>query len=149
MLPMAEPRVLCTVVTFLVLPLPRSAVKPGQGLGVPVQVDGPVAMVTASIANGTHWMSTDGWLSVTSTPLDVRAMSTQPRPGVGVGTPLAWVLLALSASRSAPRPSLEPFGRAKLQLPAASGKAARGVGTMLFCSAQPSCGVMISCVAPV
>src|SRR5215469_13142849 len=116
MLPMAVPRVLCTVVTLLVLPPPRSARKLGQLLAG-VQLDGPVATVTASTANGTHWMSVAVLLSTMSTPLDARAMSTQPRPGPGRATLVAWVLAALFASRSAARPSPEPFGRAKLQLP--------------------------------
>src|SRR5690348_3519127 len=113
---MSVPRVLATVVTFLVLPLPRSAVKLGQLLDGE-QVAGPVEPSTPSIANGTNWMSTAGLLSVVSTVLDERAMSTQPRPGNGAMALLAWVLAAFSASRSAATPWPEPFGRAKLQSP--------------------------------
>src|SRR6202008_3660341 len=76
-------------------------------------------------------------------------MSTQPRPGNGAMALLAWVLAAFSASRSAATPWPEPFGRAKLQSPAASGKVAVGLGTVPFCTAQPSVGVMFWLIAPV
>src|SRR5580693_7844115 len=145
---MSDPRVLATVVTDLVVPLPRSAVKLGQ-FAAGVQLAGPVAPVTASIANGTNWMSTAGLLSVVSTALEEQAMSTQPRPGSGAIALLAWVLAAFSASRSAAMPWPEPLGRAKLQSPADSGNVAVGLGTTPFCTAQPSCGVMASLIAPV
>src|ERR1700722_10453943 len=110
---MAEPRVLCTVLTDWTLPLPRSALKLGQ-LVDGEQLDGPVAGPTASIANGTHCRSTAGLLSLVSTPLDERAMSTQPRPGGAPGAMGAGrrVLVALFGSRRAAMPWPEPFGRA-------------------------------------
>ena len=76
-------------------------------------------------------------------------MSTQPRPAFGATALVALPLAALSASRSDATPWPEPFGRAKLQSPAASGWASLGSGTMLFAAAQPSVGVMFSLIAPV
>src|SRR5690349_18896578 len=120
--------VLATVAVLgTVVPLPRSAVNVGQA-PVGVQLAGPVEPASSSMPNGTYERA----VPATSGTLDERAMSTQPRP-TGPGCLVAFPLDALSESRSAATPWPEPFGRSKLQVPGASGLAAAGLGTMLFC----------------
>src|SRR5215471_2159646 len=125
------------VFTGLTLTVPLLGVttlNAGQGLkvGHAVTSAGPVAVPTASSANGMYTMAPAGsWKPWEVGPLDERAMSTQPACGVGVGAAPPFVVFGFMAQRRADTPSPEPLGRAKLQ----------------FAVAEPSTGVMISWAA--